>query len=162
MLHMARSALGTLLLALNTVAPGVTDVRHDQYDRIETDGRAVIQRPIPEGTRAGAQPFARTELFFGTSKRDGIVTEAEFLEFVDRQVTPRFPHGLTLLKGDGRFPSEDGVIKEQSFVLILMYPYDTVDEGFRHIERIRTLYREQFGQQSVLRVDHPFIVWVSF
>ena len=25
----------------------------------------------------------------------------------------------------------DTVIKEQSFVLILLYPYDTLDEGFR-------------------------------
>jgi hypothetical protein len=162
MLHVARGALGALLLAFNTVAPGVADVRHDSYDRIETDDRVVIQRPIPAGARTGARPFVRTELFFGTVKPEGIVTEAEFLEFVDHEVAPRFPHGLTLLKGDGRFPGEDAVIKEQSFVLILLYPFDTLDEGFQRIERIRTLYREQFGQQSVLRVDHPFIVWVSF
>lgn len=74
----------------------------------------------------------------------------------------RFPQGLTLLKGDGQFPGEDTVIKEQSFVLILLYPYDTRDEGARHIERIRALYQEEFEQRSVLRVDHAFIVWVSF
>ena len=84
------------------------------------------------------------------------------MDFVDRHVTPRFLQGLTLLKGDGQFPGEDAVIKEQSFVLILLYPHDALDEGFRHIEYVRALYREQFGQQSVLRVDHPFIVWVSF
>ena len=78
-------------------------------------------------------------------------------------MTPRFPDGLTLLKGDGQFRGEDDtVIKEQSFVLILLYPYDTLDEGSRRIERIRTLYKEEFDQQSVLRVDDPFIVWVSF
>jgi hypothetical protein len=38
-------------------------------------------------------------------------------------------------------------------------------EGFgkssEQIDRIRTLYREQFDQQSVLRVDDPYVVWVS-
>jgi hypothetical protein len=98
----------------------------------------------------------------GRRGRTGVVTEAEFREFVDHHVTPRFPHGLTLLKGDGQFPGEDAIIKEQSFVLILLYPYDTRDEGSRHVERIRTLYQEEFEQRSVLRVDHSFIVWVSF
>jgi hypothetical protein len=67
------------------------------------------------------QPFVRTELYFGTAKPNGAVTEAEFRDFVDRQVTPRFPDGLTLLKGNGQFRGEDNiVIKEQSFVLILL------------------------------------------
>ena len=79
MLHVARSALSALLLALNTVAPGLTDARHEQDDRIQTDGRVVIQRPVPGGARTGARPFVRTELYFGTAKPDGIVTEAEFL-----------------------------------------------------------------------------------
>jgi Protein of unknown function (DUF3574) len=162
MLHLARGTLSALLLALNTVAPGLTDVRHQQDDRIQTDGRIVMQRPVPGGARTGARPFVRTELYFGTAKPDGTVTEAEFLDFVDQHVTPRFPQGLTLLRADGQFQGEGAVLKEQSFVLILLYPYDSLDEGFQHIEYIRSLYRGQFGQQSVLRVDHPFIVWVSF
>lgn len=163
MLHAARSALSALLLALTTVAPGLTDARQEQDVRIQTDGRTVIQRPAPEGARTGAQPFVRTELYFGTARPDGVVTEAEFRDFVDRHVTPRFPDGLTVLKGDGQFRDEDNtVIKEQSFVLILLYPYDTLGRGSRRIERIRTLYKEAFDQESVLRVDDPFIVWVSF
>ena len=108
-------------------------------------------------------PFVRTELYFGTARPDGVVTEAEFREFVDRHVTPRFPDGLTLIKGDGQFRNEGAiVIKEQSFVLILLYPFDTLDESFRRIEHIRILYKQEFDQQSVVRVDDPYIVWVSF
>jgi hypothetical protein len=161
MLHLARGALSALLLALNTVAPGLSDTKPQEF-RIETHGRAVPQHVIPAGARTGAHPFARTELYFGTARPGGVITEVEFHDFVDRHVTPRFPQGLTLLKGDGRFPSEDTVIKEQSFVLILLYPYDNFAEGSRHIESISTRYREEFGQQSVLRMDHPSIVWVSF
>jgi len=161
MLYVVRSALSALLLTLHTVAPGLSEAKRQDI-RVETDGRGVIQRPVPAGARTGALPFVRTELYFGTASPNGIVTEMEFHHFVDQHVTPRFPRGLTLLKGDGQFPSEDTVIKEQTFILILLYPYDTLDEGFRQIERIRSLYRKEFGQQSVLRVDHPFIVWVSY
>jgi hypothetical protein len=163
MLHIARSAVSALLLALTTVAPGLTEARQEQDVSIQTEGRAVVERPVPERARTGVQPFVRTELYFGTAKPNGYVTEAEFRDFVDRQVTPRFPDGLTLLKGDGQFRGEDNVvIKEQSFVLILLYPRDTLDRSSRRIERIRTLYKDEFDQESVLRVDDPFIVWVSF
>jgi hypothetical protein len=30
------------------------------------------------------------------------------------------------------------------------------------VEQIRNLYKDRFGQESVLRVDNPFVVWVSF
>ena len=163
MLHIARSAVSALLLALTTVAPGLTEARQEQDVSIQTEGRAVVQRPVPESARTGVQPFVRTELYFGTAKPNGDVTEAEFRDFVDRQVTPRFPDGLTLLKGDGQFRGEDNVvIKEQSFVLILLYPRDALERSSRRIERIRTLYKDEFDQESVLRVDDPFIVWVSF
>jgi hypothetical protein len=161
MLHLARSTLGALLLVLNTVAPGLSDTTPQEL-RLQTHGRADVQDSIRVVARSESLPFARTELYFGTARPGGVITDAEFHDFIDRHVTPRFPQGLTLLKGDGRFPSEDTVIKEQSFVLIVLYPYDTFDEGSRHIDRIRKRYCEEFGQQSVLRVDHPSIVWVSF
>lgn len=163
MLHVARSVLNALLLAITTVASSPADARPDQVVRIEEPGRAVVQRPAPVGAKSGAMPFVRTELYFGTARPDGVVTDAEFREFVDQHVTPRFPDGLTLIKGDGQFRSEGSVlIKEQSFVLILFYPYGTRDECLRRIERIRFLYKQEFDQQSVVRVDDPYIVWVSF
>jgi hypothetical protein len=30
------------------------------------------------------------------------------------------------------------------------------------VEQSRNLYKDRFGQESVLRVDDPFVVWVSF
>ena len=163
MLQVARSALNALLLALNTVAAGPTDPRLEPNLLREVDPHVVVQRPVPVAARTGSLPFVRTELYFGTAKPGGVVSEAEFLDFVDRHVTPRFPDGLTLIKGDGQFRSDgNNIVKEQSFVLILLYPHDTRDEGLRRIERIRTLYKDEFDQQSVVRVDDPYIVWVSF
>ena len=163
MMHLLHTALSAVLIALSTVAPGLAEARQEQVPQVLTDTRPVVRRPIPAGARNGAQRFARTELYFGTARPDGVVTEADFRGFIDRQVTPRFPDGLTILTGDGQFRSSDGtVIKEQSFVLILLYPLDTYDTSSKRIERIRMLYKDEFDQQSVLRVDDPFVVWVSF
>lgn len=123
----------------------------------------VIARPIPQGALNGSLAFARTELFFGTAKPDGVVTDEEFLVFLDSEVTPLFPDDLTLLKGEGQFRDENGVIiKEHRFVLILLYPVASFSESSRKIDAIRRLYKSQFQQESVLRVDAPFAVRVSF
>lgn len=124
---------------------------------------AFRRRPIPPLGRKGALAFARTELFFGTDKPDGVVTDAEFRAFLDNQITPRFPDGLTVVKGDGQFRDAGGeIIKEASFILILLYPIESVKDSSRRIESIRRCYLLQFQQESVLRVDDPFASWVSF
>jgi hypothetical protein len=102
--------------------------------------------------------FARTELFFGLSKSNGsVVTEEEFQQFVNQEVTPRFPDGLTLLSGQGQFRDSNGtIIKEGSKLLILLYPYSS--DSNNAIEEIRTAYKTAFQQQSVLRTDEQSCV----
>ncbi len=112
-----------------------------------------------------AEPFMRTELFFGSDREDGPdITEEEFQYFVDQKVTPLFPDGLTVLTGKGQFCCDAAgrVIQEKSFVLILLYPLVTKDRSSRKIEQIRRDYKADFQQQSVLRTDDPRPVWVSF
>ena len=130
----------------------------------QAQDRAVLRRPIPRGALAGSLNFARTELFFGTAKADGsVVTESQFFAFVDQEITPRFPDGLTILKADGQFRGANGaIVKEESFVLILLYPAEDFRANSRRINEIRNLYLAQFQQESVLRVDDPFAVRVSF
>lgn len=102
--------------------------------------------------------WARTELYFGLSRSDGPdVTDEEFEEFLDTVVTPRFPDGLTLLSGKGQFRGESGVVqKEPSKVLILFYPW--TGQRNRAIERIREIYKQDFQQEAVLRVDETSCV----
>ena len=120
--------------------------------------RALLKRPGPRPQR-----FVRTELFFGTAAPDDAVTEERFLAFLDAEVTPRFPDGLTLFKGHGRFTGENGaLVKEDPFVVILLHPFEHFKVSDRKIEEIRRLYKTQFQQESVLRVDYQFSVRVSF
>jgi hypothetical protein len=98
--------------------------------------------------------WRRTELYFGSEKPDGeAVTEAEFEQFIDDEVTPRFPDGLTLLTGYGQFRNSAGVIiEERSMMLILLYPIQMSDAS-KKIEEIRKAYKDAYDQESVLRVD---------
>jgi hypothetical protein len=127
------------------------------------EGEAQVQSLRPG--RVDAAPFARTELFFGTSRANGLppVSDDEFRQFLDQEITPRFPDGLTLVAALGQFLNSSGVIvQERSLQLILLYPVEAQKAASRKIERIRTAYKEQFQQESVLRVDDPSFVWASF
>ena len=97
--------------------------------------------------------FHRTELYFGRNRPGGEVSEAQFQHFLEVEVTKRFPDGLTLLDGLGQFLDSSGtIVKEKSKVLILLYPLND-RQADQKIEDIRTAYKGQFQQESVLRVD---------
>ena len=118
----------------------------------------------PRGPQMIGDPFIRTELFFGTEKPDGSeVTTKEWKRFLNNEITPRFPDGLTVLTGSGQFRDSSGeIIKEKSRLLILLYPVETQAESSAKIEQIREAYKQAFQQQSVLRADNPDPVRVSF
>lgn len=113
---------------------------------------------------AGAEPWVRTELFFGTAKPDGsVVSEAEWRQFLGLEVTPRFPDGLTVINGSGQWQGEDEeIVQERSKIVVLLYPRPEVDESNEEIEAIRTAYEDQFQQESVLRADDGRPVCTSF
>lgn len=115
--------------------------------------------------QTAAEQFLRTELFFGANKPDGSeISRHEFRRFLKEEVTPRFPDGLTVLTGTGQFRDleNDKIIREKSMVLILLYPLSSLKESSEKIEQIRKAYKERFKQQSVLRVDDPRPIRVSF
>jgi len=125
----------------------------------------VAQTGDREQRQSGTMQFVRTELFFGTDKPDGSeISKDEFRRFLKEEITRRFPDGLTVLTGTGQFrdAENDKIIREKSMVLILLYPLDKQEESHEKIEQIRKAYKERFKQQSVLRVDDPRPVLVSF
>jgi hypothetical protein len=164
MLVMRRVFLGSLTpLAVAVSMLATAPVQALQQIEAQVQDRSVVRRRAPEGHRRGALSFVRTELFFGTAKPDGAVTEEEFKTFLDEVITPLFPDGLTVVKADGQFKGADGLtLKEDSYLLILLYPAEGQKASSRNIEVIRREYMRQHRQESVLRVDDPFLVWVSF
>jgi hypothetical protein len=97
--------------------------------------------------------MARLELLFGAGRKDrGEVGEGEWRAFLDEEITPRFPDGLTVLTGYGQWRNSAGqVAKETSRMLIVWYQ-PTADSDAR-IDAVRSAYKTRFGQESVLRAD---------
>ncbi|MFE9613790.1 DUF3574 domain-containing protein [Streptomyces sp. NPDC006012] len=105
---------------------------------------------------AARDAYVETTLLFGTERPDGgaAVTESEFQRFLDTQVTPRFPDGLTVDQARGQYRDRHGVIeKERSYQVIVLYPADAAASAGPKLERIRQLYAARFQQESVGRVD---------
>jgi uncharacterized protein DUF3574 len=135
-----------------------------QQAALHNTAQPVAQSETEKQRQPAAEPFVRTELFFGTDKPEGEVSRKEFRLFLKEEITPRFPDGLTVLTGTGQFRDSESneIIRERSVLVILLYPQNTWKESNEKIEKIRELYKERFQQQSVLRVDDPRPVLVSF
>lgn len=102
------------------------------------------------------EPYQETRLYFGTVRPGGRppVAEQEFMRFLDREITPAFPEGLTLQGGRGQWRGADGAtVHEASYEVVLLYPESQADERGARIERIRSAYEEQYEQDSVGRSD---------
>jgi len=104
---------------------------------------------------AAAAGWVRTELYFGIGPADdraaGISDDA-WRAFLDREVTPRFPDGLSVfdLYGQWRGKGEHTTARQRSKVIMLLYP-DTAERRSQ-IDAIRAAWKRQTGDQSVLRV----------
>lgn len=115
------------------------------------DGQSIRQ---PCAASSIGKPFNRTELLLGLSKRNGsTVTDAEFQHFIDTEVTPRFPHGFTVVPGSGQFKDSRGlIVRESARVLVVLYP-SSDRRSSQDIDEIRTSYKDKHQQESVVRVD---------
>jgi hypothetical protein len=91
------------------------------------------------------------------SKPGGTVSQKDWQDFVDTQVTPRFPDGLTQWEAKGQW-RETGkpTAKEDSRVLQIMHKDEAEAES--KIQAIRQEYRDEFMQSSVLRVKSGALV----
>ena len=99
-----------------------------------------------------------TQLYFGLGPADrpGLgVSEAGWRGFLDREVTPRFPDGLSVIDVYGQWQGPGQVAPERlrSKLLVIEHPRDAADEA--RIEAIRAAWKRRTGDRSVMRVDRP-------
>lgn len=101
----------------------------------------------------GQQAMRSESLYFGTNKASGgTVTDAEWQTFLNEEVTPRFPDGLSVIKVSGQWkPSTGPVVVEASHVLNVVHP--NLPKQQRAFEEIVASYKARFSQESVLRVS---------
>lgn len=117
---------------------------------------ATLGEETPAAVAVRGAEYTETRLLFGTVRPGGgpAVTERQFTAFVDKEVTPDFPEGLTVRSGRGQWRDASGtIVKERSYELILLYPAGEAATRDRKAEEIRRDYEKAFGQESVGRVD---------
>jgi hypothetical protein len=104
-----------------------------------------------------------TRLYFGLGLADAPekgVSEAQWRAFLDKEVTPRFPDGLSVVDVYGQWQGKSQTIPERLRSKMLIIDYPDTAENRDKIEAIRAAWKQRTGDQSVLRVTVP--VDVSF
>jgi hypothetical protein len=98
----------------------------------------------------GGKPQQVAELMFGRRTGDRIgVSNAAWARFVVREITPRFPDGLTIINASGQWrdPSRNRIVREPSKLVQIVLPGK--DEDQQHLNEIAAAYKTRFHQQSV-------------
>ena len=99
------------------------------------------------------KPMLDIELLLGRGK----ASEARWKRFLAREVTPRFPDGLTVYEttGQWRDPATKAITREKSRVLRIIVPADIARDK---IDAVAAAYKTQFAQKSVGIVMRPACV----
>lgn len=111
---------------------------------------AVRANPAPAETPATA--WTADRLYLGREMPGGgTVSDSAWAAFLAEVATPRFPDGLTVLRGEGQWRDSTGVIvRESSFILEIYHPGDARADAA--VEEIAAEYKRRFRQESVMRV----------
>jgi hypothetical protein len=99
-----------------------------------------------------------TKLYFGLGPADDAsqgVSEAAWRDFLDTEVTPRFPTGLSVMDIYGQWLSKRTGKVERIRSKMLVIDYPATRENAAKIEAIRAAWKQRTGDQSVLRVTTP-------
>jgi hypothetical protein len=102
------------------------------------------------------KPHQVAELFFGRKiGTNGFVTRTAWRRFLAREVTPRFPDGLTVIEayGQWRDPATMRISREPSTVVVIAMPGATAD--YARLNEIAEAYKTRFRQQSVGIIVRP-------
>jgi Protein of unknown function (DUF3574) len=109
--------------------------------------------------RGGQKPTQVAEMMFGRKIGDRVaVSEIEWNRFVDREITPRFPAGLTVFNATGQWQDKTNnrIVHEPSKIVQIVLPGE--DDEFAKLNAIAEAYKSRFKQQSVGVIVRPACV----
>jgi len=150
-LRIALSPIALLVCLLVTLSVGCA---HPPTAQVAT--APMLQGdPAHPGSTKG---WVDTRLYFGLGPADAPdqgVSEAAWRDFLDQEVTPRFPAGLSVIDVYGQWQGKDETKPERirSKLLIIDYPATAVNAA--KIEAIRAAWKQKTGDQSVMKVTEP-------
>jgi hypothetical protein len=104
---------------------------------------------------AHGQHWVDTRLYFGLGPADAPkegVSEAMWRDFLDKEVTPRFPAGLSVMDIYGQWQGKQEKAPERIRSKVLIIDYPATAENAAKIEAIRLAWKQKTGDQSVMKV----------
>jgi len=123
---------------------------------VRPDAGAVLRGDAAHPAQAGG--WVDTRLYFGLGPADRPeqgVGEAAWRDFLDREVTPRFPEGLSVLDVYGQWQGRGQRAPERLRSKLLVIDYPDTAANRAKVDAIRAAWKRRTGDQSVLRVSTP-------
>ena len=111
--------------------------------------------PAHPGQTSG---WVDTKLYFGlgvADHPDNGISESQWRDFLDKEVSPRFPAGLSVLDVYGQWQGKNQTTPERLRSKMLIIDYPNTQENRDKIEAIRAAWKQRTGDQSVLRITQP-------
>jgi hypothetical protein len=99
--------------------------------------------------------FVATHIYFGRNvPAGGEVSDEQFAKFLETEVTPAFPAGLTAYDAYGQMQTSKGnIVKQKTKVLLLVH--DNSKGDLDAIHKIVDTYRSKFGNPQVMVITAP-------
>ncbi len=119
---------------------------------------STVTAPTVQGDTAHpgkTKGWVDTKLYFGlgpVEHPEQGVSEADWRGFLDREVTPRFPGGLSVVDVYGQWQGKNQAMPERLRSKLLIIDYPNTAENRAKIEAIRSAWKQKTGDQSVMRV----------
>lgn len=107
---------------------------------------------------AQAAGWVRSELYFGVGEESGPadrpqaepISQAQWRAFLDKEVTPRFPDGLTVFDAYGQWLFRGAREPNRLSTKVLVILHEDTPQRRADIEAIRLAWKQATGHQSVL------------
>lgn len=124
-----------------------------------------VSAPVTHSTLQGdaahpaqTQGWVETKLYFGLGPADDVsngMSEQGWRSFLDAEVTPRFPDGLSVLDVYGQWQGKGQASPERLRSKLLLIDYPDTPANRAKVDAIRAAWKQRTGDQSVLRVTQP-------
>ncbi len=122
---------------------------------------AALQGDAARPAQAGG--WVRSELYFGVGEESSVeaggpadrpqterIGEAQWRAFLDKEVTPRFPDGLTVFDAYGQWLFRGAAEPNRLATKVLVILHEDTPQRRDDIEAIRLAWKQATGHQSVL------------
>jgi len=109
-------------------------------------------------SRPAQAQWIRTELYFSVGSidgKDGAVSPARWREFLDQEVTSRFPDGFSVFDAYGQWRDKGAKEPERLSTKVIVILHENSPKNAGNIEAIRLAYKRITGDLSVLRLSQP-------